>query len=1180
MRLKISSNRLLPTSLLFLSSILVPLSSVAQASKEYYSVANVVPPSPTVAAMIQYGRTPIGTYTGTANVSIPIYEVKAGDLSFPITLNYGGTGGIKVEEIASWVGLGWSLDAGGVIHRQVRGIPDEHGIMVPNYRSQFLQYLSNPSTFPNLLAYYEFISNGTTDSEPDLYSFSFGGVNGQFIYDDSARFMEIPYNNHKIENITDSYNQLAWKITDMKGNEFHFLTREESDYLTRVKSGSNVSYPPPTLNNNFSSGWHLTFAVNKATNDTIHFTYEGDNYTNVTVNTATRSMVAPSNTTCGGSTYIENYNQNSMSGWRLKSIRFRGGTVTFTPVETARQDLTGSFALKSITVNNTARDLLKVDFKYRYLTTGYPSDVNASYGKRMMLDSVQFYKGGTKPESYTFQYNSTALPHRLSYSQDHWGYYNGKSNSYFTPPSWLNYSSGIFYIEGADKNPDSTFTKACVLEKIFYPTGGHTQFEYENNRVDSLSDAFDVQFSNRVFNLYGDGAGQVDYYEQTFTVNEQYLVTTGTFGRLSGNYGCTSGGGGGSTGFDCPNIRLYFPNGTSQQITQISYNRDYYLPKGTYTLIADFSHIPDPELKATRISSFWFSMLWRESYKSSGQSKNILVGGLRIRKISDYDNIGLKNVKQFQYTRFGSPTVSSGRLVNTPTYNFEYRVYPVLNSPDFCSYLSTSSVSQTALGSTQSSYVGYEQVTELNGIDGAFGKTEYEYSYPGNAPDNVLNSRPFPPADSKDFNRGQLRKQRVYRKNGANYELIQEIRNEYQDMPIRTARGLKVANHTNRVETSLDDYSATIYLTTSGGRLLKSDTAYFYGPTVNDKLVTSNIYGYNLSNLLVNFQQTTDSKGTVNVIRRKYPSDYAGLTGTTDLTKGIKFLGDNRFLAYEVETGFFRKDLALNKEYLLKGVFNTYRPTAPLKSKIHLVETPTELSDFNMSSVQAGNVVFDSRYKDEYTFNRYDRFGNITERRKANDAFTCYVWDYNYTYPVAEVMNADSVNVAYTSFETSVTGSWTVPSASRITAAAATGNQSYNLPSGQITRSGLTSTIKYIVSYWSNNATPLTIAGTQGTAVKGRTYNSWNYYEHTVTGITSLTISGTSYIDELRLYPQAATISTYTYEPLLGVRTKSDGNGQITFYEYDKSGRLKLIKDTDGKIIKHFDYQHSVPVTQ
>lgn len=1052
--------------------------------------------------------------------------------------------------------------------------------MVPSIRSQFLAYLSNPDAVNPLLAYYEEISDGMADSEPDMYYYSFAGTNGRFLYDDSARFMEIPYNNNKIETITYS-GQTGWKITDLKGNEFYFLTKEASTYMSRIKAGASSTIAPTTPYNTFTSSWNLTFAINKTNNDTVHFEYEGSNYVNRTMNSATRNMLTPTSANgCGPSVYVENMNQNTMSAWQLKKIKFRNGEINFTAETAQREDLLGTHALKSITVNNLTRELLKVDFRYKYqVTSSYPSDLDASYGKRLMLDSVHFFKGGTKPESYAFQYSPTPLPHRLSYSQDHWGYYNGKSNTYFTPESYILNTGGTFYIEGADKNPDTVFSQAGVLKKLFYPTGGYTELEYENNRVDTLSDVFDVKFTDQVFNLYGDPSGQVDYYQSTFTVNEQYLSTTGTFGYLFGDFGCTSGGGGGSTGFDCPNVSLQYPNGTTQQITQNSYNKEYFLPNGTYTLTANFSHIPDPVLKATRISSFSFSMRWRESYKNSAQNKNIVVGGLRVRKISDFDNVGIKNVRQFLYTRFGSPTISSGRLLNTPHYNYEYRQYPAIPGAP-CVYYCISSSSQTALATTQSSFVGYDQVTELNGQDGVLGKTEYEYYYPGTDPDVVNSTAPFPPIDSWDYNRGQLRRQRIYRRNGAAYELVQEIRNQYQAAPIRSARGVKVSNVTNRNEASLDDYAVAVYTTHSGARLLSSDTTWFYGANANDKLMTTNLYDYDLSNLLINFYQSTNSKGIVNVLRKKYPADFTGLTATDDLTRSVKYLYDNHFLTTEVEAAFFRKDLALDKEYLLKGAFNIHRPAAPLKSKIMVLETATELGDFNMSSVQAGKVIHDTRYKDEYIFSKYDPYANSIERRQNNQANSFYIWDYNYAYPVAETVNGDSLNVAYTSFETGITGGWTVPSTARVTTSAATGSRSYNLSGGAISRSGLTNTTRYIVSYWSSSTSPLSVTGTQGTATKGRTYNGWNYYEHIVTGTAQVIISGSGNIDELRLYPQHAEMTTYTYEPLLGMRTQSDTKGQIMFYEYDVSGRLKLIRDADDRILKHFDYQHSVPVTQ
>src|SRR5882724_4929646 len=69
------------------------------------NLTNINPPSPEVAALGKYLDMPVGYATGTAAVSVPIYTVKNGSLEVPVSLSY-HTGGIKVEEAASWIGLG------------------------------------------------------------------------------------------------------------------------------------------------------------------------------------------------------------------------------------------------------------------------------------------------------------------------------------------------------------------------------------------------------------------------------------------------------------------------------------------------------------------------------------------------------------------------------------------------------------------------------------------------------------------------------------------------------------------------------------------------------------------------------------------------------------------------------------------------------------------------------------------------------------------------------------------------------------------------------------------------------------------------------------------------------------------------------------------------------------------
>lgn len=90
--------------------------------------------NPDVSAFQKVNMFDMNLYTGKANINIPIYEIKTGDLSIPIALNY-DTGGVKVDDIATSVGQNWSLSAGGSISRIIKDFPDNeisYGLFAEN----------------------------------------------------------------------------------------------------------------------------------------------------------------------------------------------------------------------------------------------------------------------------------------------------------------------------------------------------------------------------------------------------------------------------------------------------------------------------------------------------------------------------------------------------------------------------------------------------------------------------------------------------------------------------------------------------------------------------------------------------------------------------------------------------------------------------------------------------------------------------------------------------------------------------------------------------------------------------------------------------------------------------------------------------------------------------------------
>lgn len=71
------------------------------------------------------GGIAVNLFTGTASPGYPLCEVPSRRLTIPVALNYIAGNGVPVTSVASEVGTGWALNAGGSISCEVRGRPDE-----------------------------------------------------------------------------------------------------------------------------------------------------------------------------------------------------------------------------------------------------------------------------------------------------------------------------------------------------------------------------------------------------------------------------------------------------------------------------------------------------------------------------------------------------------------------------------------------------------------------------------------------------------------------------------------------------------------------------------------------------------------------------------------------------------------------------------------------------------------------------------------------------------------------------------------------------------------------------------------------------------------------------------------------------------------------------------------------
>lgn len=96
----------------------------------------------------------------------------------------------------------------------------------------------------------------------------------------------------------------------------------------------------------------------------------------------------------------------------------------------------------------------------------------------------------------------------------------------------------------------------------------------------------------------------------------------------------------------------------------------------------------------------------------------------------------------------------------------------------------------------------------------------------------------------------------------------------------------------------------------------------------------------------------------------------------------------------------------------------------------------------------------------------------------------------------------------------------------------------------------------YLIDYWFKNSS-----------------SKWEYMREEYQGDGHL-ISGFATIDDIRVYPTDAQMTTYTYDPLLGMTSQTDANGVTIYYEYDDFSRLYQVKDQDGNVLSENEYNY------
>lgn len=213
-------------------------------------INQIVPNTPEAAALIKLTEYPISMTTGVPDINIPLFEVKVGDLTMPVTLQY-HAGGFKINEQSTRVGLGWTMSTDLQVTRTINGKDDfssggyasnslRNSIPYPFYKS------SNYTNFPSENIYN--MASGQVDGMPDKFSYKLLNKSGSFFFQQNNGgtyiFIPVPYDNVKISFINNQF-----IITDTDGTVYYFDEKEIT--------GETIS-PTGTCTNCHVTAWKCT----------------------------------------------------------------------------------------------------------------------------------------------------------------------------------------------------------------------------------------------------------------------------------------------------------------------------------------------------------------------------------------------------------------------------------------------------------------------------------------------------------------------------------------------------------------------------------------------------------------------------------------------------------------------------------------------------------------------------------------------------------------------------------------------------------------------------------------------------------------------------------------------------------------------------------------------------------
>lgn len=304
-----------------------------------------------------------------------------------------------------------------------------------------------------------------------------------------------------------------WIISMPDGSKYFF---EDAKEITTIYKSNGGQLVP---NYSFASSWLLTKIISKNGLDVYKFEYNNYTWQNTIANGGEGYWAYDYGWNVGASPYTcTQRNPSAVYHNDEKIIGFTYGNRNDMVFTTSAGN-----ALQSINFYNykgspdntttTADDptiFKKAVFSYTYFGNAGSSNY---LDKRLKLDNLIFYglnsanPSGIAGDKYEFVYdNPTLVPNINSFAQDYLGLYNGVTGNTNLVENMSNYNSP------AKRKYDFVKSQYGILKKIIYPTKGYTEFEYEQNRI---NDAYQYYYQGDSFREDQVDVAMVNYNAQT-----------------------------------------------------------------------------------------------------------------------------------------------------------------------------------------------------------------------------------------------------------------------------------------------------------------------------------------------------------------------------------------------------------------------------------------------------------------------------------------------------------------------------------------------------------------------------------------------------------------------------------------------------------------------------------------